>query len=154
MIFTQTFFILKDGEDEAIDERILDQDDDVDENPDAEQDQSLETKVSEPILTEQSSSTSPRLQVAEEEEADEDAADIEAIKEEACQLPDLDLDGDMKSNVEEEKEEEEDDDMPTAADVEATEVTESLSPLASGRGRGGARGRNSGRARRSRGKRS
>jgi len=144
----------EDGEEEAIDERILDQDDDIDEIPDAEQDQSVETKVTESILAEQSSSTSQGLQVAVEEEPEEDAADIEAIKEEACQLPDLDLDGDIKTAVEEEKDEEDEDgDMPTAADVEATEAAESLSPPTPGRGRGGARGRNSGRARRSRGKR-
>ena len=58
----------------------------------------------------------------------------------------------MKSAPEDEKEEE-NDDMPTPADVENTEITESLSPpTPKGATRGG-RGRNSGRARRSRGKR-
>ena len=147
--FLNNYLSHLDGEDEVIDERILDQDDD--ENQDADQDQSIENI--EATLAEQVSSTSPRLEDAVEEEAEEDAADIQAIKEEACQLPDLDLDGDIKSVVEEEKDDEEEDDMPTPADVEATETAESLSPPTSGRGRGGARGRNSGRARRSRGKR-
>merc|ERR1711899_141793 len=79
----------EDGEDEVIDERLLDQDDD--ENQDADQDQSIENI--EATLAEQASSASPRL----EEEAEEDAADIQAIKEEACQITDLDFDGDIKS---------------------------------------------------------
>ena len=115
-----------------------------------EEDQPLQIQTSEQALQEQASLSSPKLEVAIEEENEEDAADIQAIKEEVCQLPDLDLDSDMKSTMEEEKDEE-NEDMPTPADVESTEITESLSPPT--RGRGGGRGRNSGRARRSRGKR-
>jgi len=140
----------EDAEDETIDERLLEHEDDGLEIPDVEEDQPLQIQNSEPALQDQSSLSSPKLEVAIDEENEEDAADIQAIKEEVCQLPDLDLDSDMKSTMEEEKDEE-NEDMPTPADVESTEITESLSPPT--RGRGGGRGRNSGRARRSRGKR-
>ena len=100
-------------------------------------------------MPEQSSSSSPtRLQVAIEEEAEEDSADIQAIKEEVCQLPDLDAD--MKSEVEEEQEEE--NDIQPTGDVDEIEITETtIVPKAVTRG--GGRGRGSGRARRSRGRR-
>ena len=98
-------------------------------------------------MAEQSSSSSPtRLQVAIEEDADEDAADIQAIKEEVCNLPDLDAD--TKSEVEDENEEE--NDIQPTGDVEEIDMTETpATPKSANRGRG----RGSGRARRSRGRR-
>merc|ERR1739844_107266 len=93
-------------EDEAIEEQDGEHEDDTYENPDADLEPVLELKVSESMLTEQSSCSSPnRLQVAVEEETEEDAADIQAIKEEVCQLPDLDAD--MKGELDDEQEENE-----------------------------------------------
>ena len=64
-----------------------------------EEDQPLQIQTSEQALQEQASLSSPKLEVAIDEENEEDAADIQAIKEEVCQLPDLDLDSDMKSTM-------------------------------------------------------
>lgn len=141
----------EDNEDETVEDPEAEHEEDAYENLDAELPAVLELKTSEATLPEELSSSSPtRLQVAIEEEAEEDAADIQAIKEEVSQLPDLDAD--MKSEVEEEQEEEsgvaENDIQPTG-DVDEIEITETtIAPKAVNRGRG----RGSGRARRSRGR--
>lgn len=135
----------EDAEDETVEDP--EHEDDTFEHPDTDLEPVLQMKTSESILPEQSSSSSPtRLQVAIEEETEEDAADIQAIKEEVSQLPDLDAD--MKSEVDEGQEEENDE----AATGEVEEVEISESPIVP-KVRGGGRGRNSGRARRSRGRR-
>ena len=137
---------LIDAEDETVEDP--EPEDDNFEHTDADLEPVLQMKTPESTLPEQSSSSSPtRLQVAIEE-VEEDAADIQAIKEEVSQLPDLDVD--LKSEADEEQEEQEIDEA-TAGEVDEVEVPES--PIVPTRGRGGGRGRSSGRARRSRGRR-
>ena len=107
-------------------------------------------KVTEAALPEQSLSLSPTcLQETIEEEGEDDADELQAIKDEVGQLPDLDTD--MKSEVEEEQEEE--NNPLTTGDIEEEEISE-IPVVPKAISRGGGRGRNSGRARRSRGKRS
>merc|ERR1712141_379174 len=137
----------EDVEDEAIEEQDGEHEDDTYEHPDADLEPVLELKVSESMLTEQSSCSSPnRLQVAVEEETEEDAADIQAIKEEVCQLPDLDAD--MKGELDDEQEGNE---QPVENEVDEEASSEPLN-IPQGVGRGSGRGRSSGRARRSRGR--
>merc|ERR1712226_1729142 len=67
----------EDVEDEAIEEQDGDHEDDTYEHPDADLEPVLELKVSETMLTEQSSCSSPnRLQVAVEEEIEEVAVGV------------------------------------------------------------------------------
>ena len=113
-----------------------------------------EMKAAEATIQQQSSSSSPtRLQVAIEEEGEEDASEIQPTKaDEDCQLPDLDnTENEMKSEVEEA---DPDENKSTTGENEDDELYQSPIPVKAV-GRGGTRGRsNSGRARRSRGRKS